>query len=95
MIGLTNSISEMIAQLRLSDTSPKKINANVNMKLRFEVNNEMQSNTEEIARPNPQINGSARGSLGRHLVLRKLPRGTPMIPDIIAITPKTKDTLKI
>ena len=47
---------------------------------------------EEMARPIPQIKGSARGCLGLHLVLAKLPKGTPMIPDTMVITPNTKAT---
>ena len=93
-IELTNKISETMDQLRFNEISPKKINTKARKKLKLGVNKEMQRKTEEVARPRPQIKGSARGSLGLHLVLAKLPRGTPMIPDIMVITPNTKATLK-
>ena len=93
-IELTNKISETMDQLRFNEISPKKINTKARKKLKLGVNKEMQRKTEEVARPNPQIRGSARGSFGLHLVLAKLPRGTPMIPDIMVITPNTKATLK-
>ena len=80
-------------QFRFNEISPKKIKTKARKKFTLGVNKEIHRKTEDVARPMPQIKGSARGSLGLHLVLARLPMGTPIIPDIIVITPKTKATL--
>ena len=54
----------------------------------------MKKRNVVMARPIPQITGSARGNLILSLVLRIAPQGTPIIPAIIVITPKTNATLE-
>ena len=82
-------------QLRLSEISPKNMRTKAKTKAWLQVKMDKNRNKVDKASPRPQIRGSARGILGRNFTLRMLPKGTPMIPANIVITPNTNEMLKI
>ena len=92
---LTNKISATIDQLRFKEISPKKMRTKAKTKYESQRKREMQRKIDERPSPMPQIKGSALWFFGLHLVLHKLPKGTPRIPDNMVTTPNTNGILKL
>ena len=80
--------------MRFKEISPKKMRTKAKTKYESQRKREMQRKIDERPSPMPQIKGSALWFFGLHLVLHKLPKGTPRIPDNMVTTPNTNGILK-
>lgn len=87
-------MSATMDQFRLSEISPQKMSTKAKKKFTLLVKRAKHRKIEDRAKPIPQMRGSALWFLGLHFVLRKLPKGTPKIPESIVMIPKTKAILK-
>lgn len=91
---LTSKMSATIDQLRLIDSSPRKMRKQHMQMLELAQRAAAKSRGALTSRPQAHMQGSARGYLTRILCARNDPAGTPMIPDTMVITPNLYDTLE-
>lgn len=85
--NLTSSMSAMMDQVRLRNTSPKNTRVRHHMAWLEASTRARNTMGADVMRPNPQIIGSQSGYRGRSLWAIRDPRGTPMMPAAIETKP--------